>query len=90
MATRRGSASSARTGTKNAGKPATDSATRARKVAQGPSAEELDLRDRLKSAPRRPAGPPLVGDIMSRATMDALRNEVVAEPTDPRNRRGRK
>jgi hypothetical protein len=93
MATRRGSSSavgSARTNTKTAGKPATESATRARKVASPPSEEELDLRDRLKAGPRRPAGPPLVGDTQSRSAMNALRNEVLPEPTDPRNRRGRK
>ncbi|MDE2275561.1 MAG: hypothetical protein KGK09_04630, partial [Burkholderiales bacterium] len=55
-----------------------------------PSAADLDLRDRLKAGPRRPAGPPLVGDILTRAAMDALRDEVVPEPTDPKNRRARK
>jgi hypothetical protein len=90
MATKRGSASTARTSTKVAGKPTTGGGTRARKAASAPSDEELDLRDRLKSGPRRPAGPPLVGDVTSRAAMQALRNEVVPEPTDPRNRRGRK
>ncbi len=90
MATRRSSTSTARTATKNAGKPATGGAARSRKVASPPSHEDLDLRDRLKSGPRRPAGPPLAGDIMSRAAMDALRNEVVPEPTDPRSRRGGK
>lgn len=94
MATRRGTSSSAarsaRTTAKTAGKPATPSATRSRKVASPPSEEELDLRDRLKAGPRRQAGPPLVGDTQSRSAMNALRNEVATEPTDPRNRRGRK
>jgi hypothetical protein len=90
MATRRSSASTARTTTKNAGKPVTSGTARSRNVGTTPSSEDLDLRDRLKSGPRRPAGPPLAGDIMSRATMDAMRNEVVPEPTDPRGRRGGK
>ncbi|MBI5719260.1 MAG: hypothetical protein HZC37_16455 [Burkholderiales bacterium] len=93
MATRRSSKTGkAATAGKNAGKPATGGGTAraARKTPSRPSAEELDLRDRLKSGPRRPAGPPLVGDIMSRSAMDALRNEVVPEPTDPRGRKGRK
>ena len=90
MATRRSSTSTARTTTKNAGKPATAGTARSRKVASAPSHEDLDLRDRLKSGPRRPAGPPLAGDIMSRSAMDALRNEVVPEPTDPRGRKGGK
>lgn len=90
MATRRSSTSTARTSIKSAGKPVTESAARSRKVGSTPSQADLDLRDRLKSGPRRPAGPPLVGDIMNRATMDALRNEVVPEPTDPRGRKGGK
>ena len=90
MATRRSSTGTARTSGKTAGKPTSEGAARARKAVSRPSAEELDLRDRLKSGPRRPAGPPLVGDIMSRAAMDALRNEVVPEPTEPRGRKGRK
>ena len=91
MAPRRSSKTGAATTTgKTAGKPATGGGTRARKTPTRPSADDLDLRDRLKSGPRRPAGPPLVGDIMSRATMDALRNEVVPEPTDPRGRKGGK
>ena len=93
MATKKSTTKSARTGSKNAGKPTQDVATRARaaKTAAGtPSAAELDLRDRLKSGPRRPAGPPLAGDLMTRAAMDALRDEVVPEPTEPKNRRARK
>lgn len=93
MATRprtKSAARGARTTTKTAGRPATSTATRARTVAGAPSDEELDLRDRLKAGPRRQAGPPLVGDTQSRSAMSALRNEVATEPTDPRNRRGRK
>ena len=51
---------------------------------------KLDLRDRLKAGPRRPAGPPLVGDILTRAAMDALRDQVVPKPTEPKNRNPRK
>ena len=90
MATSRSKTNTARTSTKNAGKPVDGGASRSRKVASAPSHEELDLRDRLKSGPRRPAGPPLTGDIMSRSAMDAMRNEVVPEPTEPRGRKGRK
>lgn len=95
MATRKSSsAGTARTTGKSAGKPSPDSAARTRSAAtsaQTPSKAELDLRDRLKAGPRRPAGPPLVGDTLTRAAMDALRNEVVPEPTDPKGRRkGRK
>ena len=90
MATRRSNPSSARTGAKSAGKPVVNSPARARTANNVPSHEDLDLRDRLKSGPRRQAGPPLTGDVMTRTAMDALRNEVVPEPTDPKNRRARK
>lgn len=91
MATRRKSRMTARTGTKNAGKPIPTSGTVRAEIAAGaPSAEELDIRDRLKSAPRRPAGPPLSGDTLDRAAMKALRDEVVPKATDPKNRRSRR
>ncbi|MDE2080626.1 MAG: hypothetical protein KGI90_04675 [Burkholderiales bacterium] len=93
MATRKSSANAARTGSKRAGTPTDASAGGTRAAARAdhtPSAADLDLRDRLKAGPRRPAGPPLVGDILTRAAMDALRDEVVPEPTDPKNRRARK
>ena len=90
MATRRKNSTTARTGTKNAGKPVTSRTVRAETAKGGPSAEELDIRDRLKSGPRRQAGPPLGGDTLDRAAMKALRNEVVPEPTDPKNRRARR
>jgi len=75
---------------KSAGKPVTSKTVRAETAAGAPSAEELDLRDRLKSGPRRPAGPPLVGDTLEKAAMKALRDEVVPEATDPKNRRSRR
>jgi hypothetical protein len=92
MAAKKSSTKSARTGVKNAGKPIDEDNARTRsKAARGerPSAADLDLRDRLKAGPRRPAGPPLVGDIMTKATMDALRDEVVPKATDPKNRKAR-
>jgi hypothetical protein len=82
-------ATSARTSPKTAGMPVQESVARGRRAVSEPSAEELDLRDRLKAQPRRPAGPPLVGDVLTRSAMDALRNEVIPEPTDPTNRKKR-
>ena len=90
MATKPRSTTTARTSTKNAGKPVTSGTGRAKTVAGAPSAEELDIRDRLKSGPRRPAGPPLVGDTLEKAAVKALRDEVVPEPTDPKNRRSKR
>lgn len=90
MATKPSNTNTARSVGKSAGTPTEAAARRARTAAAPPSHEDLDLRNRLKSGPRRPAGPPLVGDHMTRSAMDALRNEVLPEPTDPRNRRGRK
>ena len=84
MATKQsGTAQAVRTSPKTAGKPTEESAVRSRRAVVQPTAEELDLRDRLKSAPRREAGPPLVGDVTTRSATEALRNEVVPEPTDP-------
>lgn len=90
MATKPRSNTTARTGTKSAGKPVTSETKRAETAAGTPSPEELDLRDRLKSGPRRPAGPPLGGDTLEKAAMKALRDEVVPEATDPKNRRSRR
>lgn len=85
--TAKGSASSARTSPKKAGKPVQEGVARGRRAASEPTAEELDLRDRLKAQPRRPAGPPLVGDVLTRSAMEALRREVVPAPTDPKGGR---
>jgi hypothetical protein len=91
MAKKTRKTTTARTGTKNAGKPVTSKTVRAAETAAGaPSAEELDIRDRLKSGPRRPAGPPLAGDTLEKAAMKALRDEVVPEATDPKNRRSKR
>jgi hypothetical protein len=90
MAKKPRKATTARTGTKSAGKPVTGGKARAETAAGAPSPEDLDIRDRLKSGPRRPAGPPLVGDTFEKAAIKALRDEVVPEATDPKNRRSRK
>jgi len=92
MATRRSGTTSSPTKATNAGKPVLPGPARGARTARDagqPSPEDLDLRDRLKAGPRRQAGPPLVGDTLSRAAMDALRDEVVPAPTDPKNRRSR-
>jgi hypothetical protein len=82
----------AKTSPKTAGTPVKESAVRARSgrsAAAAPTAAELDLRDRLKAQPRRPAGPPLVGDVVTREAMKSLREEVLPEPTDPKGRGAR-
>lgn len=81
-------AKSARTIVRKAGKPkiARASALHALAVTARPSDEELDLRNRLKSGPRRQAGPPLTGDTPEPSRMRALRNEVIPEPTEPKGR----
>lgn len=87
MATKNTGKGSARTSPKNAGKSTPESTTRSRSAAGAdatPSKADLDLRDRLKAGPRRPAGPPLVGDTMTKSAMDALRNEVVPAATEPK------
>ena len=97
MATRKAKGPTARTTVKSAGKPVQPSATPSaatraaakRSASMRPTQAELDLRDRLKSGPRRPAGPPLTGDTPTQAAMDALRSEVVTAPTDPKKRKGR-
>jgi len=88
MAKRLRKTTMARTGTKSAGKPVTTDAIVRAEAAASP--EELDIRDRLKSGPRRPAGPPLGGDILDRAATKALRDEVVPKPTNPKNPRSRR
>jgi hypothetical protein len=90
MATKPKSTTTERTGTKNAGKPVTSGTMRAETAAGTPSPEDLDIRDRLKSGPRRQAGPPLGGDTLEKAAIKALRDEVVPEPTDPKKRKSRR
>ncbi len=90
MATKKSATTSANSSPKSAGKPTAESNTRTRSADNTPSKEDLDLRDRLKAGPRRPAGPPLVGDIMTKSAMDALRNEVVPAATEPKKLRASK
>ncbi len=90
MATKKSAATSASSSPKSAGKPTDESTARARSAENTPSKADLDLRDRLKAGPRRPAGPPLVGDIMTKSAMDALRNEVVPAATEPKKPRASK
>ncbi len=91
-AARKGSAkTSGRTSVHRGGKPVEETAARSRARSTRdvtPSSAELDLRDRLKAGPRRPAGPPLVGDIMTRDAMESLRAEVLPKPTDPKDAPG--
>jgi hypothetical protein len=98
MAKRAGARTTARTSAKRAGKPTMPrvSPARAAKTARSakaarkagrPSPDELDRRNRLKSGPRRPAGPPLEGDTLDRAALRALRDEVLPKPTDPKKGR---
>lgn len=88
----------AKTSAKRAGKPTVprDMPARAAKAAKSaraaqqagrPTPAELDVRDRMKSGPRRQAGPPLGGDLPDRAAARALRDEVVPKPTDPKKGR---
>jgi hypothetical protein len=90
MATKRKKTTTARTGAKRAGKPVTSGKARAETAAGTPTPEELDIRDRLKSGPRRPAGPPLGGDTLDRAATKALRDEVVPKATNPKKCRSRR
>ena len=90
MATKSKKTTTASTGAKSAGKPVTSGKARAETAAGAPSPEDLDIRDRLKSGPRRPAGPPLIGDTFERAAIKAIRDEVVPRVTDPKNRKSRK
>lgn len=93
MVTKKAAATSARTSPGNAGKATEDSVARSRSAAtvdKAPSKDDLDLRDMLKSGPRRPAGPVLVGDTMSKSAMDALRNQVLPTATEPSSPKARK
>ncbi|MDM0053014.1 hypothetical protein [Variovorax sp. J22R115] len=93
MATRKKATTTSRTATESAGKPVqtgTAKAAAKRAAVRMPSLEDLDLRDRLKAGPRRPAGPPLSGDTPTQAAMEALRTEVLPPTTDPKKPRGGK
>jgi hypothetical protein len=90
MASKKSAATSARSSPGNAGKATAETVARSRSAPKAPSKEDLDLRDMLKSGPRRPAGPPLVGDIMTKSAMDALRNQKLPAPTEPSKPKARK
>jgi hypothetical protein len=81
-----------RTSLKKAGLPNPTGVSRSRSAAaaQTPSAEELDLRDRLKSGPRRQAGPPLAEDALPRGALEAARDAVLPPATNPKLPRARK
>lgn len=86
MATRKSDANEATSVSKRAGKPAGLDQGVSRGAAPSgvqPTAAELDARDRIKSGPRRPAGPPLSGDVPTRSAIDALTGETLPAPTDP-------
>ena len=87
MATRKPKAQGTRTErtrSSEAGKPVTDASNASRGARSGPSDEDLDLRDRMKSGPRRPAGPPLPGDTPEPAPTRSLPDAALPPPTDPK------
>lgn len=71
-----------RTVAANAGRP-TQATNQGLTGGEAPSDEELDRRDRMKSGPRRQAGPPLEGAGPEAAPVDALAGETLPAPTDP-------
>jgi hypothetical protein len=73
-----------RTRANEAGEPVTTDRSRA--APSGPSDEELDRRDQMKSGPRRQAGPPLLGDTPEPVPTRALPDDAVLPPTDPKER----
>ena len=79
------SSSAGTTKAHKAGKPVMPGAFAPAAATAGPSDDALDLRDRLKSGPRRQAGPPLAGDMPNAPAMAALRNEVLPSPTEPKD-----
>ena len=73
-----------RTQANDAGAPVT--IERSRAAPSGPSDEELDRRDRMKTGPRREAGPPLLGDTPEPVPTRALPDNAVLPPIDPAER----
>jgi hypothetical protein len=72
----------------DAGEPQTPAGARQAAAADAvgqrrPTDEELDLRDQMKTGPRRLAGPPLEGDHPEAAPLAALDAVSLSEPTDP-------
>ena len=81
MATRPKGSRKERTRSNDAGKPVTRDTTRAPR--SGPTDEELDRRDRMKSGPRRPAGPPLAGDTAEPGTDESASRQRGRTPNGP-------
>ena len=73
-----------RTRSSEAGKPATVASNVSRSAGSVPTDAELDARDRMKSGPRRPAGPPLLGDTPEPVPTRALPDSALTPPTDPK------
>ncbi len=72
----------ARTRAAAAGQPQTnDNAPQAAR--RPPTDAELDERDRMKSGPRRQAGPPLEGDNPEPVPMEAVRAAAMPRETNP-------
>ena len=68
----------------NAGMP--QSGARMRGAMRAPSKADLDRRDRLKVGPRRPAGPPLGGDVPEAEPVKSMRSADLGKPTTPKSR----
>ncbi len=86
MATRKTPAQgtkSVRTRSGEAGKPVSADVSRESGAAP-PTEAELDQRDRMKSGPRRPAGPPLAGDTPEPEVTRSLPADALPPPTDPK------
>jgi hypothetical protein len=83
MAAKKQGPRNARTRANDAGKPVTDDRTRAAAPAAEPSDEDLDRRDRMKTGPRRQAGPRLGGDTPEPAPLRQLEDNEITDPTDP-------
>lgn len=94
---RKSASKASKKATKTVGSAKTSSAVRAGKPtmsgsavpaladtpATRPTDEELDMRDQMKSGPRRPAGPPLEGDHPEAVPTARLTDESMSDPTDP-------
>ena len=72
-----------RTTSVDAGEPQNARPSAARQTR--PSDEELDRRDQMKIGPRRPAGPPLEGDEPEAAPLAAIDDDLLPEPTEPKD-----
>jgi hypothetical protein len=86
MPAKKQSQTNARTRANDAGKPVTNNGNRAAAADAEPTDEELDRRDRMKTGPRRQAGPPLGGDTPEPAPLRELEDSQIMDPTDPEER----